>query len=552
MQAFIILGGVTRLLPLTGVALPFVSYGGSSLLANYVLLALLIRLSDDSHQREPAPGQARPLPAEVGAVNMDRQHPTARASPWWCCSPLLFAQLNYIQFFGAERLARPARQQPQAAAHLLAAAGARSGPPTAACWPVSVDDRSSYKFRRIYPQGELFGPVTGYYGFINGIDRRRAHLQRGAGRHHPGAALRQPVRPLRRPGERRQRPPHPPPGGAAGRPRPAGRAGGLGRRPRPPHRRHRRPVELPDLRPQPAVGQHGRGRRRAGGAARRRPENPLRVRAYRDVFFPGSTYKVVTGSAGVESGQVTETEPVVPGRDELRHRLHRPRPAQLRRRPCGGNLFQSLQQSCNTGFAQMGADLGPPPDGRPGPRPSASTTRRRSTCPTRRSSQFPTEFPDDQGNGPLARASIGQGDVQLHPAADGPGRRRASPTAASIMTPHVMDRVTDDDGETVDTYEPEEWRRAVSPETAEVMRRAMVSVVTDGTAEGLADAGLDVGGKTGTAQLGTEPPRSHAWIIGFAGPPGQAPRSPWRCWSRARTGPASRPAAGSPPRSPRP
>jgi peptidoglycan glycosyltransferase len=55
------------------------------------------------------------------------------------------------------------------------------------------------------------------------------------------------------------------------------------------------------------------------------------------------------------------------------------------------------------------------------------------------------------------------------------------------------------------------------------MRRAMVSVVTDGTAEGLQMPGLDVGGKTGTAQLGTDPPRSHAWIIAFAGPPGQAP-----------------------------
>lgn len=248
------------------------------------------------------------------------------------------------------------------------------------------------------------------------------------------------------------------------------------------------------------------------------PGKPLQVHQYQERYFPGSTFKVVTAGTGLQSGKVTNQAPVYPfATSYLPPQTNRPI-NNFGGSSCGGALPQIMQVSCNSAFAEMGQAT----IGGPGMIAGAESFGFNDAPPIDLPDPGTSLFPTDVVNNPpkLAQAAIGQNDVQATPL------QMALVAAAAankgvIMEPRVLREVRDTQLNVVQRVDPKEWKRPLSPDRAADLRADMVGVVNNGTGTNARIPGYEVGGKTGTAQIGNG--NLHTWFISFAGPPGGDP-----------------------------
>jgi len=242
------------------------------------------------------------------------------------------------------------------------------------------------------------------------------------------------------------------------------------------------------------------------------PADPLVNRAIAgNLYPPGSVFKIVTAAAALEDGGLDE-DSVLPGPAVLDLPQTDADLPNSSGSACGSgdqvSLTNALRISCNTTFGYLGMELG---GDVLAAQAEAFGFDQRLRVPLRVTpSSVPAELTPPQE----AQAAIGQFDVRVTPL------QVAMVSAAvanggDLMRPSLVAEVRAPDLDLIDRLTPQSMGRAVSGDTAEALTRMMVEVVEDGTGTAARISGIDVAGKTGTAQHATD--RSpHAWFTAFA------------------------------------
>jgi penicillin-binding protein A len=428
----------------------------------------------------------------------------------------LFVNLNYLQVLRADDLANDNRNTRKLIEEYQLQRGSmlvgRGDAQTEIARSVDTDGR--YRYQRRYPEGELYAQITGFYSIVygrEGLERTANELLVGrapeafarnlgdflSGRERQGDDIVVTVRPRVQ---------------EAAREALAGRSGAV--------------VAI-----QPETGailaayanptydpnELTTFDREAVTAYWDSTEQERRNRVFRETYPPGSTFKIVTAAAALEDGITADSTYEDP-------RTYTP-PQTTREIPnfggglCNGGSSLTLQRamevSCNTVFARLGNDVGPD---------KLVAQAEAFGMNTQWDSQFsfvPSAIPEDLDPPAAAQSAIGQRDVRVTPL------QMAMITAAvandgMLMRPRLIDRVQQFDGRVVREFAPRpleidgnDGGQAVSRQTARALQQMMRGVVTDGSGRGAAIDGVEVSGKTGTAQT-AQGQNPTVWFVGFA------------------------------------
>lgn len=259
------------------------------------------------------------------------------------------------------------------------------------------------------------------------------------------------------------------------------------------------------------------------GALNKDPAAPLLNRVTQGQYPPGSTFKLVTAAAALDSGAISPEDTI-----------NSPATIEIQGNPLANadhadrgeiNVTQALTGSVNTYFAQLGEMVGSgtlqdymtrfgfnakPELDLPEGQMSISGVYDRETG----------SFLDGDDAIDVGRLAIGQERLLATPV-------QMAEVAATIanggdlMKPQIWSEVRDRDGRKIKTLSPDKQSDVIAEETAAELTEAMTDVVSEGTGTAAALSGVDVAGKTGTAEIpnvdrcaGGEP--NQAWFVGFA------------------------------------
>ncbi len=250
---------------------------------------------------------------------------------------------------------------------------------------------------------------------------------------------------------------------------------------------------------------------------------PLVNRATQFGYAPGSTFKVVTATAAIDSGAYSK-ESLVDGRNEL---------------PISGvplhndynesfgpiTLTQGLAKSVNTVWAQVAERLG---------KGTMSRYMRRFGFDKKPQLDYPAEEMSSSGEYSATRlVSPTSSQVDVGRMGIGQDKLEATPlqmaevaaavaNGGKLMTPHMTDRIVDPDGRTSERISPHVQSVVMKPSTAAAVTAMMEAVVNEGTGTPAQIAGVRVAGKTGTAETQIGTAINNVWFIAFA--PASSPK----------------------------